>query len=105
MGTFLRRSRGAHGGWPLFFGGGLDISATLKANFALKMIGDPPDAPHMVEPSNAILSRLGADKTNVFTRFLLALYGECSWQAVPPSPVELILLPRWFPIPLSRMSY
>ncbi len=105
IGNYLRRIRGAHGGWPLFFGGALDISATLKAYFALKMIGDPPDAPHMVEARNAILSRGGADKTNVFTRFLLALYGECSWQAVPTIPVELILLPRWFPIHLSKMSY
>src|SRR5882672_5995128 len=105
IGAYLRRIRGADGGWPLFHDGPLDVSATVKAYFALKMIGDSPDAPHMVQAREAILTRGGADKANVFTRFLLALYGESSWNAVPTIPVELILLPRWFPIHLSKMSY
>ena len=105
IGIYLRRIRGAHGGWPLFHGGPFDISATVKAYFALKMIGDAPDAPHMAQAREAILAHGGADKANVFTRFLLALYGESPWRAVPTVPVELILLPRWFPVHLSKMSY
>ena len=105
IGIYLRRIRGSHGGWPLFHGGALDISATVKAYFALKMIGDDPEAPHMREAREAILARGGADKANVFTRFLLALYGQSPWSAVPTVPVELILLPRWFPVHLSKMSY
>src|SRR5678815_6014335 len=69
------------------------------------MIGESPDAPHMVEAREAILARGGAGNANVFTRILLALYGESPWSAVPTVPVELILLPRWFPIHLSKMSY
>ena len=38
--VYLRRIQGEHGGWPLFRDGALDISATVKAYFALKMIGD-----------------------------------------------------------------
>src|SRR3984893_4738185 len=49
IGVYLRRIRGPYGGWPLFHGGPFDLSATLKAYFALKMIGDSPDEPHMVE--------------------------------------------------------
>ena len=105
IGVYLRRIRGRHGGWPLFHDGAFDISATIKAYFALKMIGDSPDAPHMVEAREAILARGGAQKANVFTRYLLALFGEISWHAVPTIPVELILLPRWFPVHLSKMSY
>jgi squalene-hopene/tetraprenyl-beta-curcumene cyclase len=105
IGVYLRRIQADHGGWPLFHGGAFDISATVKAYFALKMIGDSPDAPHMAKAREAILARGGADKTNVFTRILLALYGETSWSNVPTVPVELILLPRWFPIHLSKMSY
>ena len=105
IGAYLRRTRGADGGWPLFYGGALDLSATVKAYFALKMIGDSPDEPHMVQARDAILARGGADKANVFTRILLALYGEHPWASVPTIPVELILLPRWFPIHLSKMSY
>src|ERR1700679_3343024 len=46
IGRYLRRIQGAHGGWPLYHAGAFDISATVKAYFALKMIGDSPDAPH-----------------------------------------------------------
>jgi squalene-hopene/tetraprenyl-beta-curcumene cyclase len=105
IGVYLRRVQGDHGGWPLFFGGAFDISATVKAYFALKTIGDSPDAPHMVRAREAVLARGGADWTNVFTRILLALFGEMPWKAVPTVPVELILAPRWFPIHLSKMSY
>jgi squalene-hopene/tetraprenyl-beta-curcumene cyclase len=105
IGVYLRRIQADHGGWPLFHGGAFDISATVKAYFALRMIGDLPDAPHMAKARKAILAHGGAGKTNVFTRILLALYGETSWGNVPTVPVELILLPRWFPIHLSKMSY
>jgi squalene-hopene/tetraprenyl-beta-curcumene cyclase len=105
IGNYLRRIQGAHGGWPLYHEGALDISATVKAYFALKMIGDDVDAPHMVRAREAVRARGGALKANVFTRILLALYGETGWENVPTVPVELILLPRWFPIHLSKMSY
>ncbi|WP_340318276.1 squalene--hopene cyclase [Rhizorhabdus argentea] len=105
IGRYLRRIQGAHGGWALFHDGGLDVSATVKAYFALKMIGDDIDAPHMKRARMAVLSHGGAEASNVFTRIQLALYGAGPWAAVPEMPVELILLPRWFPIHLSRMSY
>ena len=105
IGVYLRRIQGEHGGWPLYHDGALDISATVKAYFALKMIGDDINAPHMVRAREALHARGGAIKANVFTRILLALYGETSWANVPTVPVELILLPRWFPIHLSKMSY
>jgi squalene-hopene/tetraprenyl-beta-curcumene cyclase len=105
IGNYLRRIQGAHGGWPLYHNGAFDISATVKAYFALKMIGDDIEAPHMVRARDAIRERGGAIKANVFTRILLALYGECSWNDVPTVPPELILLPRWFPVHLSKMSY
>src|SRR6266446_8781705 len=45
--SYLRRIEGDHGGWPLFRDGALDMSASVKAYFALKMIGDATDAAHM----------------------------------------------------------
>ena len=105
IGVYLRRIQGAHGGWPLFHGGDLDISATLKAYFALKMIGDDPAAPHMARAREAVLARGGAERCNVFTRILLALYGMIPWRAVPEMPVEIMHLPLWFPIHLAKISY
>ena len=55
IGVYLRRIQGAHGGWPLYHEGAFDISATVKAYFALKMIGDDIDAPHMARAREAIL--------------------------------------------------
>ena len=102
---YLRRIQSAVGGWPLFHAGKSDISASVKAYFALKMIGDPVDAPHMVQARTWILERGGAANSNVFTRNLLALYGVIPWRGVPVMPVEIMLLPRWFSFHLDKVSY
>ncbi len=102
---YLKRVQGPDGGWPLFHGGAMDVSATVKAYFALKMAGEPPDAPHMALAREALRARGGAASCNVFTRILLALFGVIGWRAVPELPAQVILLPRWFPIHLSKISY
>jgi squalene-hopene/tetraprenyl-beta-curcumene cyclase len=102
---YLRRIQSKDGGWPLFHDGASDISASVKAYFALKMIGHDIDAPHMARARGWILSQGGAAKSNVFTRNLLALFGEVPWRAVPVMPVEIMLLPRWFPFHLDKVSY
>jgi squalene-hopene/tetraprenyl-beta-curcumene cyclase len=102
---YLRRIQSADGGWPLFHAGRSDISASVKAYFALKMIGDAVDAPHMARARAWILGRGGAATGNVFTRNLLALYGAIPWRGVPVMPVEIMLLPRWFPFHLDKVSY
>jgi squalene-hopene/tetraprenyl-beta-curcumene cyclase len=103
--VYLRRIQGDHGGWPLFRDGAFDISATVKAYFALKMIGDAVDAAHMVRAREAVRSRGGASRANVFTRLMLALFGFIPWRAVPMMPVEIVLLPKWFPFHLDKISY
>lgn len=105
IGRYLRRLQAAHGGWPLFHGGPLDVSASVKAYFALRLIGDDPEAPHMRRARRAVLAAGGAARSNVFTRAQLALWGEVPWSAVPVMPPEILLLPRWFPFHLDRISY
>ena len=95
----------SHGGWPLFHAGAFNISASVKAYYALKMIGEEVDAPHMRRARVAILQNGGAAKSNVFTRCLLALYGQIPWRGVPVMPIEIMLLPRWFPFHLNKISY
>src|SRR5271168_5069929 len=102
---FIRAAQGADGGWPLFYGGALDLSASVKAYFALKAAGDPVDAPHMARARSAILARGGARRCNVFTRITLALFGEVPWRAVPVMPVEIMLLPGWSPFHIAKVSY
>jgi squalene-hopene/tetraprenyl-beta-curcumene cyclase len=103
--VYLRAAQADHGGWSLYPGGDFDISATVKAYFALKLIGDDPDAPHMTRARGAILEHGGGSHCNVFTRIMLALFGQVPWRAVPVMPIEIMLLPRWFPFHLDKVSY
>ena len=105
LAAYLRQTQGADGGWPLFHGGELDLSASVTAYFALKAAGDAADAPHMERARTAILARGGARRASVFARITLALFGEVPWRAVPVMPVEIMLLPRWFPFHLNKISY
>ena len=105
MGDYLRSIQEEHGGWPLFHRGDFNISASVKAYFALKCIGDDINAPHMVRAREAILKHGGAATSNVFTRIQLALFGAVPWTAVPVMPVEIMFLPKWFPFHLSKVAY
>ncbi len=105
IGVYLRAVQGEHGGWPLFHDGAFNLSCSVKAYFALKAIGDHPDAPHMRRAREAILQAGGAERSNVFTRAQLALYGQVPWRAVPVMPLEIMHLPLWFPFHLSKVSY
>ena len=105
LAKYLRKIQGDHGGWGLFYDGDFNISASVKAYFALKLAGDSPDAPHMVKARAAILENGGAASANVFTRITLALFGQVPWRAVPVMPVEITLLPSWFPFHLGKVSY
>ncbi len=105
IGRYLRRIQNEDGGWPLFYAGASELSCSVKAYFALKMIGDDPEAPHMARARREILARGGAARVNVFSRILLALFGIVPWRAVPVMPVEMVLLPTWMPFDLSKVSY
>lgn len=94
------------GGWPLYaVDGNVNISATVKAYFALKLLGHDKNAPHMVKARQIILALGGAAQCNIFTRFTLALFGQIPWHTPPAMPVEIVLLPRWFFFHLSKVSY
>jgi squalene-hopene/tetraprenyl-beta-curcumene cyclase len=105
LAVYLRAHQQPQGGWPLYQGGELDLSCSVKVYYALKLAGDSPDAPHMQRARRAILERGGAARANVFTRILLATFAQVPWRAVPYIPVEIMLLPRWFPFHLAKVSY
>jgi squalene-hopene/tetraprenyl-beta-curcumene cyclase len=103
--SYLRRIQSEDGGWPLFHEGASNISASVKAYYALKMIGTGTEEPYMKKARGWILSQGGASHSNVFTRNLLALFGAVPWTGVPVMPVEIMLLPRWFPFHIDKISY
>jgi squalene-hopene/tetraprenyl-beta-curcumene cyclase len=103
--NYLKAKQLPDGGWDLFPGGASDISATVKAYFALKLIGYSPDDLFMRRARENILAKGGVTKANVFTKIALALFGQYDWRGVPSMPVEIILFPRWFFFHLTEVSY
>lgn len=94
-----------HGGWPLFTNGPFDLSCSVKAYYALKLAGVGIQENHMTRAREAILKAGGAACANVFTRITLYLFRQVPSRAIPFMPVEIVLLPRWFPFHLSKVSY
>jgi squalene-hopene/tetraprenyl-beta-curcumene cyclase len=92
------------GGWAIYPGGPVDISASVKAYFALKLVGHAADEPSLVRARRAIAEAGGPWAVNSFTRFYLALLGQMPYSACPAVPPEAVLLPGWFPVNLSRVS-
>jgi squalene-hopene/tetraprenyl-beta-curcumene cyclase len=92
------------GGWPLFYGGLCDINSTVEAYMALKMAGLPADREEMILARQAIFANGGIKKTRVFTKMFLAMFGQLSWDGCPAVPVEIILLPNWFPFNIYEIS-
>ncbi len=101
---YLLQQQMPEGGWNIFPGGPIEISASVKAYFALKLTGHDPASEPMQRARKAILAAGGADRVNSYTRFYLAMLGQLDYRYCPAVPPELVLLPRWFPVNLSMMS-
>ena len=92
------------GGWNIYYGGPSEINASVKAYFALKLTGVSPDTPFMHEARANILRLGGIPKMNTFSKLYLALMGQFPWQYLPTIPVEMVLLPKWAPFHIYKMS-
>ena len=103
--SYLRRRQGKHGGWPLFHDGDFNLSASVKAYYALKLVGDDPQAGHMRRAREAILTHGGAARTNVFARIQLALFEQVPWRAAPWIRPEAMLMPKWAFFHIEKVSY
>ena len=90
---YILKKQNNQGGWPLFHEGPTDLSASVKAYFALKLAGENVDSEYMVRAKNLILKLGGAEKVNVFTKISLAMFGQISWDSVPFMPIEIIKFP------------
>ncbi|MFZ0707108.1 MAG: squalene--hopene cyclase [Candidatus Korobacteraceae bacterium] len=84
------------GGFPIYNGGPSNISASVKAYFALKMAGYSPDHPAMAKARECILAMGGVTEVNTFTKIYLCFLGQYDYDAVPAIPPEIVLFPNWF---------
>src|SRR3974390_800390 len=84
------------GDWPIFNGGPSNISASVKAYFALKMAGYSPADPALAKARERILAMGGVTEVNTFTKIYLCFLGQYDYDAVPAIPPEIVLFPKWF---------
>jgi squalene-hopene/tetraprenyl-beta-curcumene cyclase len=97
---WIRSKQRDDGSWANFPGGPADPSTTAEAYVALRLAGDPPDATHMRHARDVVLDHGGLERTRVFTRFWLALFGQWRWEDLPALPPELVFMPSWAPLNL-----
>lgn len=98
------RHQNADGGWPIYTGGPSNISASVKAYFALKLMGYKADHPLLERARTKILELGGATECNTFTKIYLCFLGQYDWEAVPAVPPEIVLFPNWFWFNLYEIS-
>jgi len=96
--------QGENGAWSLFHKGPGHLGNTIEAYFALKLTGYSADHPALEKARKFILDQGGLAKAQVFTRIFLAYFGQFPWNGIPAVPVELNLLPPWFPVNIYEMS-
>jgi squalene-hopene/tetraprenyl-beta-curcumene cyclase len=101
---YLLKQQLSSGGWALYPGGPLELSASVKAYLALKLTGYSPELEAMRRARAAICTSGGADRVNSFTRFYLALLGQISYDQCPAVPPEMVLVPSWAPVNIYRIS-
>lgn len=102
--TYLRSQQRQHGGWELFYGDGGEISVSVEAYMALRLLGVSERDPAMRRARDFILQRGGISKTRIFTKFHLALIGCYNWRGLPSIPPAIMLLPDAFPFNIYELS-
>jgi squalene-hopene/tetraprenyl-beta-curcumene cyclase len=102
--AYLRQQQREHGGWELFYGDGGELSTSVEAYMALKLLGVPETDPAMLRAKAFILKRGGISRTRIFTKLHLALIGCYSWRGIPSLPPWVMLLPEQFPFNIYEMS-
>ena len=103
-GAYILKKQLPNGGWAIYPGGPLEISASVKAYWALKLTGHSPQEPYMLRAQSAIRAAGGAEQVNSFTRYYLALLGVISYDQCPAVPPEVMLIPDWCPFNIYEMS-
>jgi squalene-hopene/tetraprenyl-beta-curcumene cyclase len=100
----ILRKQNDDGGWSIYSGGPSNISASVKAYFAFKLMGWSPDHPVLVRAREWILNHGGVVECNTFTKLYLCFFGQYEYSAVPAIPPEIVLFPEWFYFSIYEIS-
>lgn len=102
--AYLCNKQNKYGGWELFYGDGGEISTSIEAYMALRLLGLSLDNPVLVSARKFILSKGGISKARIFTKFHLALIGCYSWEGLPSIPPSIMVLSNNFPFTIYEMA-
>ena len=102
--AYFRGEQRAHGGWELAYDDGGELSVSVEAYLALRMLGVAADDPALVRARAYILSRGGISNTRIFTKMHLALIGAYDWAGLPSLPPLLMMLPGEGPFSIYEFS-
>lgn len=100
----ILRHRNEDGGWSIYADGASSISASVKAYFALKLMGWSADDPVLTQARAWILAHGGAVEVNTYTKLYLCFFGQYDYNAVPAIPPEIVLFPKWCYFNLYEIS-
>lgn len=101
---YLRSRQCDHGGWELFYNDGGDLSTSVEAYMALRLLGIPASDGALIKAKKFILSRGGISQCRIFTKLHLALIGCYQWQGLPSLPAWVMLLEPPFPVSIYELS-
>lgn len=101
---WLLSDQGPDGGWSLAPGLPGNVSTSVEAYLALRLLGVPSSHPDMQRAAAFVLQQGGVASVRFFTRFFLATFGLVPWDAIPQMPAELILLPSWSKLNIYVLS-
>src|SRR5687767_5292283 len=92
------------GGFNIYEKGPAEVSATVKAYFALKLAGVPVEDPRMVKARDCILSLGGIQAANSYVKINLSFFGLFPREFCPSVPPEMMLLPGNFIYQMSSWT-
>ncbi len=101
---YFRENQREHGGWELAYGDGGELSVSIEAYMALRLLGVPADDPALQRGRTFILARGGISASRIFTKMHLALLGAYEWSALPSLPPWLMVLPERGPFSIYDLS-
>ncbi len=104
MASHILNHQRPDGTWAIYKGGRGDASTSIEAYFALKLAGYPAEDPRLERARRFIIANGGPANARVFTKIFLALFGQYDWKEIPSVPVEIVLLPSWFPLNIYNFS-
>ncbi len=102
--NYLLETQSEDGSWNLFHGGPGHLTTTVEAYAALKLTGRRAGEEAMTRARRWVLANGGIAKIGVLARFYLASLGQVPWECTPAVPVEIALLPTWFPVHMYKLS-